>query len=70
MKIKHFRSKCIGCRSCEAVCPKFFEIGQDGMAVLKGAREKDGCFELEVEDIDCVKEASQVCPVQIIVIGE
>jgi ferredoxin len=40
------------------------------LADLKGSQEKDDFFELETGDIDCIKEASQVCPVQVIVIEE
>lgn len=70
MKIKHFRSKCIGCGSCAAVCEKFFEVGQDKLATLKDSQEKEDYFELETDNADCAKEAAQVCPVQIIVVEE
>ncbi len=67
MKIIQQRKKCIGCGNCAAVCPKFWEMGNDGKANLKGAKQtKDGNFELEVKDIDCNKQAESSCPVQII----
>lgn len=66
-KITHERKKCIGCGSCATVCPDFFEMSQeDGLAVLKNAKKVGEEFELEVEKIGCLKEAADVCPVQII----
>ena len=69
MKIIQERSKCIGCSSCVAVCPKFFDMAEDGLADLKGAAQSNDNFELETEDAGCIKEAVEVCPVQIIKIG-
>ena len=66
MKIIHQRSKCIGCGSCVAVCEKFFEMADDGLASLKGAAQVGENFELETEDAGCAKDAADVCPVQII----
>lgn len=66
MKIIHQRSKCISCGSCAAVCERFFEMTDDGLASLKGATQIGDNFELEVQDPGCAKEAVDVCPVQII----
>ena len=68
MKIVHEKSKCIGCGSCAAVCPRLFELTEEGKAHLKGAEidtqtEKE---ELEVTEADCAKEAVEVCPVKCI----
>jgi len=70
MRIIHKRKKCIGCGSCVAVCPAFWEIGEDGKAHLLGSQfspEKDE-ESLEVEKIGCNQEAADVCPVQCICI--
>jgi len=68
-KIIHQRKKCIGCGTCAAVCPKFFEMSKkDGFATLKGSK-KAGVgeeFELKIDKIDCVKDAAEMCPVKII----
>jgi len=68
MKIILDKSKCIGCGSCTALCPKIFELGEDGKAHIKEARieEKTENEELEVEKLDCAKEAAEACPVQAI----
>lgn len=60
---------CIGCGSCAAVCPDFWDMDYDRMkAVLKGGKknEKTREHELEVNDIKCNQEAADVCPVQVI----
>lgn len=69
MKIIHQRLKCIGCGSCAAVCSKFFEMADDGLASLKDAKPVGEDFELEVSETGCAKEAAEVCPVQIIKIS-
>lgn len=71
MKIKQERPKCIGCGSCAAVCPDFYEIAEDGLASIIGGKVDDsGNMTLEVAEAGCHKEAADVCPVQIIMIEE
>ncbi|MCD6500461.1 ferredoxin [bacterium] len=68
MKIIYDKSKCIGCGSCASLCPKFFEMAENGKSHLKGSEfdTKTEKEELEVENAGCIKEASEVCPVQCI----
>jgi len=58
------KSKCIGCGNCQAICPKFFEMGEDGYSRLKNSKldNKSNKEELEVKDIECAKEAERGCP--------
>jgi len=50
------KETCIGCGSCEAICPDVFEL-KDGKAQVKsGADTKK----------PCVKEAIDGCPVESI----
>jgi ferredoxin len=66
-KIIHEREKCIGCGSCTALCPKFFEMADDGKAkLIEGQKNAEGNDELEVEEVGCAQEAADACPVQII----
>ena len=68
-KITHEREKCIGCGACASVCPKFFEMADDGKADLIGGKKKGAKFELEVKgehEADCAKEAAEGCPVECI----
>lgn len=70
-KIIQQRDKCIGCGTCVAVCPDFWEMGADGKSNLKGAKDVgESKFELECEDPGCCKEAASSCPVQVITIEE
>lgn len=67
MKIIHEREKCIGCGTCVALCPKFFEMADDGKARLLGSKKNSkGNDELEVEKTECAQEAAEACPVQCI----
>jgi len=66
MKVIQDKNKCIGCAACIVVCPKFFEMNEDRKAILKGAKSKNGKYELEIKEIDCLQEAIDICPVQII----
>jgi len=68
MKIIHEREKCIGCGSCATVCPKYWEMAEDGKPKLKGSNSKGANYELEVKETDCNQEAADACPVQCIII--
>lgn len=68
-KVIQQRDKCIGCGTCVAVCADFFEMGTDGKASLKGAKDVgENRFELETDNPGCCKEAATSCPVQIITV--
>ncbi len=59
---------CIGCGTCVALCPKFWEMADDGKArPIKGLKNPEtGDYEFEAEKIGCNQDASDACPVQII----
>lgn len=64
-KIQIEREKCIGCGSCQAICPKFFKLEEDGKSHIEGAPKQD-VEELEVEKAECAVQAAEACPVQCI----
>lgn len=64
-KIKLEREKCIGCGSCVALCPKFFEMTEDGKSHIIGSDKKE-VEEFETEKIDCAESAAESCPAQCI----
>lgn len=68
MKIIHERQKCIGCGSCVALCPEYWEMAEDGKANLLNSKTnpKSENQELEIEKIECNQEAADICPVQCI----
>ncbi|MCK4354857.1 ferredoxin [Candidatus Parcubacteria bacterium] len=60
------KSKCIGCGTCEVLCPKFFEM-KDGKSHLKDSKENSNKDEeLEVEKIECAKDVVDACPAQCV----
>ncbi len=64
-KIKLEHEKCIGCGSCQALCPKYFELRDDGKSHIKGGGGGN-VEELEVEKIECAESAAEACPAQCI----
>ncbi len=68
MKIILEREKCIGCGSCAALCPKYFEMAKDGKSTLRNSKKNPGSenFEAEIKGIDCAQDAADACPVKII----
>lgn len=68
MKIIHEREKCIGCGTCVAICPKHWEMGDDGKSDLIGCsvNPENKNQEKEVSDVECNQEAADSCPVQCI----
>jgi len=68
MKIIQEHEKCIGCGVCVAVCPKYWEMADDGKAKLINSKKEGENYELEVNEEDCNKQAADSCPVDCIVI--
>lgn len=62
MKVKIIKEKCSGCGTCTALCPDVFELTEEVASVIEKAN-------LE-ENKDCIKEASEACPGEAIVIAE
>ena len=64
------RDKCIGCGSCQAVCPKYWQTADDNKINLLGSQKKDNeIYELELKQIECNQEAVEICPVQCIAVN-
>jgi len=57
MKISIDKEACIGCGACESICPSVF-VMKDDKAVAKKKESDD----------KCVKDATDSCPVNAIVI--
>lgn len=68
MKVVFERQKCIGCGSCEAICPKHWKLAKDGKSQLLGSSQdkKTGNYEKEIGKSECNQEAADNCPVQCI----
>lgn len=76
VKVIFDRGGCIGAGACCLVCPKYWKMSEDGKADLLGSKEnlKTGRYELEIEvsqeDLNCLKESADSCPVQVIEVIE
>lgn len=53
---------CISCGSCEAICPKVFEVTDIAHVKPYGS--------VNDEDIELIKEAADMCPVSVIKVDE
>ncbi|MFH1601398.1 MAG: ferredoxin [Candidatus Shapirobacteria bacterium] len=61
MKISINNKKCLGCGSCAAVSPDYFEINFDrGKAAIKK----------QPKNLSKVKEAIEICPTEAIIAKE
>lgn len=59
MRIIINKDKCIGCGTCVALCPEFFELGDDFKAVVKENANPDDKI---------VQDAIKSCPVEAITV--
>ena len=51
-------NKCVGCGTCEALCPDVFQVGDDGKAVVKSAEAcKDGSCDCQAAVDSCPEGA-------------
>ncbi|HQB84828.1 MAG: Ferredoxin [Parcubacteria group bacterium ADurb.Bin247] len=62
-KIIHDRDACVGCGLCASVCPEYWTMSEDGKATLNSSA-------LELEELGCMQDAVDSCPVQCISILE
>ena len=67
-KIVLEREKCIGCGACQAVCPEYWQMADDGKINVLGAEKERENQVLEVKEAVCNKDAAEACPVQCILI--
>jgi len=69
-KITQKYEGCIGCGTCVALCPKFWEMVDCDMKArpIGGKMNREGEYELEVKEseLGCNKDAEESCPVQVI----
>jgi len=62
-KVEVNKDDCIGCGACVAACSQNFDINKDGKAIPLNEEITD-------KELDCNKDAEEVCPVSAIKITE
>lgn len=63
MKVKVNKDACIGCGACAAICPKVFELNDEGLSEAKKGEVKD-------ENKQEVRDAADSCPTGAIEVEE
>lgn len=68
MKVHINRNECIECGSRETLCPEVFVIvwGEGSSIAEKFRTEGLGYGEVEDDLVDCVREAEENCPAEVI----
>ncbi|HON81959.1 MAG TPA: ferredoxin [Methanoregulaceae archaeon] len=72
MNARIIRDECISCGTCVDICPEFFELGKkDGLSQVveqhrTGGKLDEGSVPPGLEE--AVKDAADLCPVQVILI--
>jgi ferredoxin len=68
LPVSLYRDKCIGCGSCELMCPKYWKIDDDGKATLKDSQKIKNFYraEIDAEDYGINKLAADLCPTKVI----
>lgn len=65
-KLVHRIADCIGCGTCEVLCPEIFKMGDDQKSHLKGGKQEGEDEILGLDDAEKVKEIIDSCPVSCI----
>jgi ferredoxin len=68
MKVSINQEDCIECGACEDTCSKVFVVESGEKASIVEKYQNKGPTEGEINDdlIDCVQEAADGCPVEVI----
>lgn len=73
VRIKHKRSKCIGCGYCEHLDSLMWQMdSSDGKANLIGSHKINNIFYVDIPDSELVylKRVISICPVNVITIDK
>ena len=68
-KLIHYRNRCIGCNACVEIAFERWRMSKkDGKAVLLGAVEKKGIYQVVITEAERAanQQALEACPVKII----
>ncbi len=69
-KVKIDQDTCIACGMCESTCPQVFEVeGHPNSTVVQEYRLGDDSEGEVPDDINCLEDAEDNCPVGAIEVG-
>ena len=60
--VKVDKEKCLGCGACVSICGKYFELDENGKSEFTG--------ENPVDELECIEDAVNICPVNAIEVEE
>ncbi len=72
MKVTIIRDECVSCGTCVDICPAFFELGEEDTRsevvneYRNDGKQDEGSVPPELEA--AVREAADLCPVQVILL--
>lgn len=68
--VKIDQDTCIGCGMCESTCPKIFQLNNEGKStIVKKFRKKEEDRGEIPDDIGCLEDAEDNCPVSAIAVS-
>lgn len=65
MAIKVNHDLCMGCGTCEILCPAVFKLNAEGKAEVISSASAEATADKQ-ENIECAKKAAASCPAQAI----
>ncbi|MFC3812910.1 ferredoxin [Lacihabitans lacunae] len=68
-RVFHYRNRCIGCNACVEIAFEQWRMSKkDGKAVLLGAKEKKGVYNISLPEAVLEEniQAMEACPVKVI----
>lgn len=72
VSIRHKADECVGCNYCAEVIPQYFELDDDGMAILLNGEQR-GVYHHATAlavDLQDLKDAVEGCSTSIIFVDE
>lgn len=65
MSIKVNNDLCIGCGTCEALCPAVFKLNAESKIDVISSASAEATADKQA-DVECAKNAAESCPTQAI----
>jgi|TARA_B100000959_G_scaffold244747_1_gene268892 ferredoxin len=72
LTIRHKADECVGCNYCAEVIPQYFELDDEGLAILLNGEKRGIYYHAEALSIDVqdIRDAVEGCSTSIIFVDE